>query len=94
MSTDATFDFDFDLLGRLTETGGVPGYEDRIRGIVREELTPAVDDLRSDGMGNVVGTIHGSERPDYAVVLAADEVGTDILVRSAGENEASSIDSV
>ncbi|WP_101296323.1 M42 family metallopeptidase [Halegenticoccus soli] len=68
-------DFDFDLLRELTEASGVPGYEDRVRDVVRRELTAAVDDVRSDAMGNVVGTLRGER--DYEVVVAAhmDEVG-------------------
>ncbi len=67
--------FDFDLLRELTETSGVPGYEDRIRSVVRRELESEVDELRSDGMGNVVGTIEGDS--DYSVAVAAhmDEIG-------------------
>jgi putative aminopeptidase FrvX len=67
--------FDFELLQELTETSGVPGYEDRIREIVRRELEPEVDEIRGDGMGNVVGTVHGES--DSSVVVAAhmDEIG-------------------
>ena len=70
-----TFGFDYDLLVELTEASGVPGYEDNIRAIVRRELEPEVDDLRTDGMGNVVGTIEGDS--EYAVVVPAhmDEIG-------------------
>lgn len=71
----ADVDYDFELLKRLTEAGGVPGYEDRIREIVRDELASEVDELRGDGMGNVVGTVHGAS--DYAAVVAGhmDEIG-------------------
>jgi endoglucanase len=71
----ADFEFDYDLLVELTEASGVPGYEDRIRDIVRRELEPAVDALDTDGLGNVVGTIEGDS--DYAVVVPAhmDEIG-------------------
>ena len=69
------FDFDFDLLAELTESDGVPGYEDRIREIVREELSSSTDEVRTDAVGNVVGTIHGDA--DYEIVVAAhmDEIG-------------------
>ncbi|WP_254537631.1 M42 family metallopeptidase [Halomarina litorea] len=69
------FGFDFDLLRELTETSGVPGYEDRIRDIVRRELDAATDEVRSDAMGNVVGTIEGES--DYELVVTAhmDEIG-------------------
>jgi endoglucanase len=63
------FGFDYDLLVDLTEASGVPGYEDRIRGLVREALEPHVDRLRSDAMGNVVGTVDGAT--DHEVVVAA-----------------------
>ena len=69
------FDFDFELLRELTETSGVPGYEDRIRDVVREELEANTDEVRTDAMGNVVGTVEGSS--DYEVAIAAhmDEIG-------------------
>ena len=69
------FDFDFDLLQELTETSGVPGYEDRVRDIVREELAAHTDSVRTDAMGNVIGTVEGES--DYSVAVAAhmDEIG-------------------
>ncbi|MEF8801906.1 MAG: M20/M25/M40 family metallo-hydrolase [Halolamina sp.] len=69
------FDFDFDLLRDVTETSGVPGYEDRVRDIVREEIEANTDTVRTDAMGNVVGTVDGDS--DYSVAVAAhmDEIG-------------------
>ncbi|WP_434522495.1 M42 family metallopeptidase [Halorubrum sp. AS12] len=69
------FDFDFDLLRELTEARGVPGYEDDVREVVRREFAESVDRVRSDAMGNVVGTIEGDS--DYSVAVAAhmDEIG-------------------
>ncbi|RLM72616.1 M42 family metallopeptidase [Halorubrum sp. Atlit-26R] len=69
------FDFDFDLLRELTEARGVPGYEDDVREIVRREFADSVDRVRTDAMGNVVGTIEGDS--DYSVAVAAhmDEIG-------------------
>lgn len=68
-------EFDFALLKRLTEERGVPGYEDRIREIVREELGGATDELRSDAMGNLVGTIEGESEFSMAVAAHMDEIG-------------------
>jgi len=67
--------FDFDLLRELTEESGVPGYEDRVRELVRREFADSVDRVRTDSMGNVVGTIEGDA--DYSVAVAAhmDEIG-------------------
>lgn len=71
----SAFDFDMDLLTELTETSGVPGYEDRIRDIVRRELEATTDEVRSDEMGNVVGTIHGEREYSVAVAAHMDEIG-------------------
>ncbi|MGB9987864.1 M42 family metallopeptidase [Salarchaeum japonicum] len=78
--------FDFDLLKELTEARGVPGYEDRIRTIVRRELDDHADEIRTDSMGNVVATVEGSENPDYEVAVAAhmDEIG--FMVRHVTDN--------
>ena len=67
--------FDLDLLTELTETSGVPGYEDRVRDLVVRELEETVDRVRTDAMGNVVGTLEGGS--DYSVAVAAhmDEIG-------------------
>ncbi|MFB6117550.1 M42 family metallopeptidase [Halosegnis sp.] len=67
--------FDIDLLAELTEIGGVPGYEDRVREVVRRELEPEVDRLRTDGMGNVVGTIEGTSDASVVVAGHMDEIG-------------------
>ena len=68
-------DLDYELLISLTEERGVPGYEDRVRERVREAMAPHVDRLRSDAMGNLVGTVEGDA--DYDIVVAAhmDEIG-------------------
>ena len=78
------FDFDYELLEELTETSGVPGYEDRIRAVVRREFEETVDTVRTDAMGNVVGTIEGES--DYTVAVAAhmDEIG--FMVRHVDED--------
>jgi endoglucanase len=75
--------FDFDLLCDLTEERGVPGYEDRVRALVEAELEPHVDRLRTDAMGNVVGTVEGDG--DHSVLVAAhmDEIG--FMVRHVTE---------
>ncbi len=76
MATDSTeFDFDTELLAELTEAHGVPGYEDRIREIVRETFADAVDEVRTDEIGNVVGTIEGSSDYEVAVAAHMDEIG-------------------
>jgi endoglucanase len=67
--------YDFELLCELTETSGVPGYEDRVREIVRREFNGNVDRVRSDGMGNIVGTIEGETNRSVVVAGHMDEIG-------------------
>jgi endoglucanase len=66
--------YDLELLQEITETSGVPGYEDRVREVVRRELEPEVDRIRTDAMGNVVGTIEGGDT-DVVVAAHMDEIG-------------------
>jgi endoglucanase len=75
--------FDFELLEELTETSGVPGYEDRVRDVVRRELDAEVDEVRTDSMGNVVGTIEGDSDTDVVVAAHMDEIG--FMVRHVTE---------
>ncbi|MFC6718142.1 M42 family metallopeptidase [Natrialbaceae archaeon GCM10025810] len=67
--------FDFDLLAELTEEHGVPGYEDDVRELVERKFEGTVDRVRTDAMGNVVGTLEGES--DFSVAVAAhmDEIG-------------------
>ena len=43
-----------DLLKRLCETPGIPGYEDRIRAIVIPELHQVCDEISTDALGIAV----------------------------------------
>ncbi|MBX3119611.1 MAG: M42 family metallopeptidase [Fimbriimonadaceae bacterium] len=65
------------LLKRLTEAHGVPGQEDLIREIVKEELNGLVE-FSSDPMGNLICLKRGSgPEPRKKLMLAAhmDEIG-------------------
>jgi putative aminopeptidase FrvX len=63
------------LLRRLIETPGVPGREELLREIAREELDNLADEVRTDNLGSVIGTKKG--RDDVRVMVAAhtDEIG-------------------
>ncbi|HEU5330515.1 MAG TPA: M42 family metallopeptidase [Thermomicrobiales bacterium] len=66
------------LLKKLCETPGIPGYEERIREIVIPELRASCDELSTDALGNVIAVKHGSgDGPRRKVMLAAhmDEIG-------------------
>ncbi len=62
------------LLEKLSNAHGVSGYEGNVRQIIEEEVRPYVDETRTDKMGNLIATRHGSSP---AVMLAAhmDEIG-------------------
>ncbi len=86
------FDFDFELLCELTETHGAAGYEDRIREIVDRELENEVDELHTDAMGNVIGTVEGSGEYEVAVAAHMDEIG--FMVRYVDDDGFVSLDAL
>jgi endoglucanase len=63
------------LFKRLAETPGVPGREERVREVAREQLAELTDAVTTDALGNVIGTRRG--RDDVRVMVAAhmDEIG-------------------
>ena len=63
-----------ELLKELTEAHGVSGREDALRAIVRREMEPLVDDLRTDAMGNVIAHRKGSG-PKLMLAAHMDEIG-------------------
>ncbi len=67
----------FDLLRRVTETAGVAGHEAAIREEYQELVTPLVDAVRSDALGNVIAHKRGSGDGSLRAMLAAhiDEIG-------------------
>jgi endoglucanase len=67
-----------ELLKRLCEASGIPGYEERIRAIVMPELEALCDEVSVDALGNVIGIKRGSGGgPRRTVMLAGhmDEIG-------------------
>ena len=73
---------DIDLLARVSNAKGIPGFEDEIQHLVTEIFTEFCDETHRDRLGNVIGfkraaqTPAGKDRP-LRVVLAAhsDEIG-------------------
>jgi putative aminopeptidase FrvX len=63
-----------DLLKRLSEATGVPGYEAPIRGLILEELKGVADSIDVDLLGNVIAHKAGSG-PIVAVAGHMDEIG-------------------
>lgn len=74
------------LLEELTNAFAPSGFEDPVRAILRREWTPLLRDLRTDGLGNLLGTRPGSAGeagPKVLLMAHMDEVG--FLVRYVDE---------
>ncbi len=69
---------DIPLLKSICEIAGAPGYEKRIRDLVIREVSPLIDSLKVDNMGNVITLKKGVKNPDGKKVMVAahmDEIG-------------------
>ena len=66
---------DTTLLSKICETPGAPGFEQRIRELVINEVEPLVDTLRIDAMGNVIALKKGKERKKVMIAAHMDEIG-------------------
>lgn len=67
---------DVDLLAKVCEVPGAPGFEIKIRELVIEELEGLVDDIRVDRMGNVIALKKGKDSKKKAMAAAhMDEIG-------------------
>ncbi|TXB63197.1 M42 family metallopeptidase [Phaeodactylibacter luteus] len=64
-----------DLLKKICETPGAPGYEQRIRELVLAEVQPLADQVSVDAMGNVVAIRKGQEGKRAMVAAHMDEIG-------------------
>ncbi|MBT4499223.1 MAG: M42 family peptidase, partial [Gemmatimonadetes bacterium] len=66
------------LLKELCEASGVPGREERLRRIVRRELKGVADEIRVDGLGNVIASKRATGRKTAKKLMIAahmDEIG-------------------
>lgn len=65
-----------DLIKKLTEPYGPSGYEDQIREIIRAEVEPRADEVRTDALGNLIALKKGNGG-GKKIMLAAhmDEIG-------------------
>ena len=63
------------LLSKICEESGAPGHEQKIREIVLKEVSPLVDDVRIDNMGNVIAFKNGKEEKKVMIAAHMDEIG-------------------
>ena len=64
-----------DLLREIAEVAGAPGHEQRVRELVLREVTPLVDDITIDNMGNVYAIKKGKNDKRVMVGAHMDEIG-------------------
>jgi len=64
---------------------GIPGYEDEVRIVVKEELQPVCDEISIDKIGNIIGTQHGHNGTPTLMFTAHMDV-PGFMIRYIGEN--------
>ncbi len=74
------------LLKRLTETDGVSGDEHRVRELIKQEISPYVDSMSADSMGNLIAMKKGSAQNPKKIMIDAhmDEVG--LIITHIGDD--------
>ncbi|MBD3948595.1 glutamyl aminopeptidase [Tuanshanicoccus lijuaniae] len=67
----------FQLIKQLTEVQGISGNEGRVRDVIREKMTPLVDEVHQSPLGNLFGVKHSQteDAPRLMVAAHMDEVG-------------------
>jgi len=64
------------LLSEICKTPGAPGFEQRIREVILREVTPLVDEIKVDNIGNVIAIKKGKDSSKTAMVTGhMDEIG-------------------
>jgi len=63
-----------ELLSKVCKIAGAPGYEQRIRQYILELVTPLVDEVKTDAMGNVIAIKKGSSDKKVMVAAHMDEI--------------------
>ena len=64
-----------ELLKKTCEVAGAPGFEDRVRKLVLEEIKDLVDEVSVDNMGNVVAIKKGKSSKKVMAAAHMDEIG-------------------
>jgi len=70
------------LLEKLSNAHGISGWEGSIQQIVKEEISPYVDEVRVDRLGNLIATKKGA-KPSIMIDAHADEIG--LMVKQIDE---------
>lgn len=65
---------DIDLLKKICEIPGAPGFEKRIRDYVIETIAPLVDEVSIDNMGSIIALKKGASDKRVLVAAHLDEI--------------------
>lgn len=64
------------LLEKLTNASGPTGFEEPVRAIMHQELSPISDTIETDGLGSLIAKLRGSsDTPKVMLAAHMDEVG-------------------
>lgn len=63
------------LLKEICKTPGAPGFEQKVRELVVKEVTPLVDEVTVDNMGNVYAIKRGQSNKKVMIGAHMDEIG-------------------
>jgi endoglucanase len=66
---------DLKLLEEVCQTPGAPGYEQKIRSLIIEKVTPLVDEVETDNMGNIYAIKRGKDKKRVMIGAHMDEIG-------------------
>ena len=64
----------FPLLQTLSEAHGAPGFEFRIRALIKKEIEKHVDEMKVDTMGNLIAIKKGKQRKKVMIAAHMDEI--------------------
>ncbi|PWH84909.1 M42 family metallopeptidase [Brumimicrobium oceani] len=64
-----------ELLSAICEAPGAPGYEQKIRTLILEEIRPLVDEVELDNMGNIYAIKRGKSDKKVMIGAHMDEIG-------------------
>lgn len=65
---------DIKLLSQICKAPGAPGYEQQIRQLILQEVTPLVDEVKVDNLGNVIAIKKGQGDKKIMVAAHMDEI--------------------
>lgn len=63
------------LIASLSDAFGVAGFEDEVREVIRESISPYVDEIRTDVLGNLIAVRNGKSKRTLMLDAHMDEVG-------------------